>query len=289
MNIRKAFLVPLLFILCGGLFVFCNAGCSKVEKKTPLVKTEEPPPARPAATSRIAVYYLKMTDTDAYLVREEHNIPQSKDLMMAAAEELIHGRPTTPGASRVLPGNAKIRGIKVANGLATIDFTREVLHANVGSSGEALGIQSIVNTLTEFPDVKKVSFTVEGGIDERAREWWGHVGLYEQPFLRNISEVREPVIWVTNPKPGARVAGPLTVRGTAMVFEATLSLRLVTRDGQKLVEKSAMATAGAPERGTFETVLNFTSPAAGEGYVEALWYSPKDGSELDKVRVPVKF
>ena len=39
----------------------------------------------------------------------------------------------------------------------------------------------------------------------------------------------------------------------------------------------------------FSASLNFDSPGSGDGFLEAYWSSPRDGSELDKVRVPVKF
>lgn len=277
-----------LILAALGAFLLAS-GCSERQN----VKTNEVKPAEQKqhrqGVERLAVYYVKITDNDAYLVREVHELPQSGHPMQAALEQLIKGTPQTPGASRVLPAATRVLGISLHDGLATVDFSKEVLNANVGSAGEALGIQSIVNTLTEFPGVNRVAFRVEGKLDERARDWWGHVGLYNQPFKRDLNVVREPVIWVTEPAPGSRVQSPLTVRGTAMVFEATVSLRLLTSDGKKLVQSYVNATAGAPARGDFEAVLSFTPPASGSGYLEVYWNSPKDGAELDTVRVPVKF
>ncbi len=263
------------------------AGCGQKSANDNAPSPTPQPPTEKEVS--VAVYYLKFTSTDAYLVREVHKVKTDKDVRVAAVEELIKGTPTTPGASAVIPPDTKVLGIKVENGVATMDFSREVLKANVGSTGEALGIQSIVNTLTEFPDIKKVSFSVEGKIDERTRDWWGHVGLYDQPFERNLSVVWEPAIWVTSPQPGDTIQSPVKVSGTARVFEATVNLRVLDANGNKLTETFTTATAGAPERGTFDVSIEFSKPATEQGYVEAFWYSPKDGSELDKVRVPVKF
>jgi germination protein M len=85
--------------------------------------------------------------------------------------------------------------VRVDNSVATVDFSKEVLKANVGSEGEALGIAQIVNTLTEFPSIKKVRLTVEGrdkgAISGRnIEDWRGHIGLYDQPFSRNESVKR---------------------------------------------------------------------------------------------------
>jgi hypothetical protein len=74
-----------------------------------------------------------------------------------------------------------------------------------------------------------------------------------------------------------------------MVFEAVVNLRLVTADGHVLVESHVMASAGAPGRGDYTASLSFAPPAQGNGFLETFWISPKDGSELDKTRVPVEF
>ena len=279
--VQKVLVLLLVVALCVA------PGCAQksAKDKTPS-PTPEPPKEKEVS---VAVYYLKFTSTDAYLVREVHKVKTEKDGRIAAVEELIKGTPKTPGAATVIPLDTKVLGIKVDNGLATVDFSREVLKANVGSSGEALGIQSIVNTLTEFPDIQKVSFTVEGKVDEQTRDWWGHVGLYDQPFERNLSVVWEPVIWVTSPQPGDKITSPVKVTGTARVFEATVNLRVLDQQGHELAETFTTATAGAPERGTFEATIDFPKPSSAQGYVEVFWYSPKDGSELDKVRVPVRF
>ena len=281
---RRVLLVVLLGICITLLF-----GCARRR----IQPTPAPvPPVKPDLA--LVVYYSKFTEeNDAYLVREVHLVPQTQDPKRAAVEELINGQPQTPGAFRVLPKGTRVLGIKVVQSVATVDFSKEVLNANVGASGEDVGIKSIVYTLTEFPDVRQVAFTVNGAVDQRAMDWWGHVGLYQQPFRRDDpsqpSVVREPVIWVTSPQPGTKVSSPLDVTGSAMVFEAAVSLRLVTGDGRKLAEEHTNASIGAPGRGDFSARLNFTSPGSGDGFLEVFWNSPKDGSELDKVRVPVKF
>jgi len=280
----KKLLVVFLTIFLLAAVAGCQRG-NEVEKVSPGKNTVP----EKEATEEVAVYYLKDYTDDIHLVREVHRVSSKKDIKVAALEELITGTPKTKGAYKVLPESTKVRGIKVKDGLATVDFSRDVLQANVGSRGEHLGILSIVNTLAEFPDVEQVSFTVEGQLDERTRDWWGHIGLYDQPFKPNLSEVWEPAIWVNSPKPGAKVTSPLAVTGSAQVFEATVSLRLVTKDGKKLAEDFTTASAGAPERGVFKTVLEFEPPAAEDGYLDVFWNSPKDGSELDKVRVPVEF
>jgi len=259
------------------------AGCGT--KVTP-PQPEPPPPVQEKMD--VVVYFLKSSPTDFYLVREVHKLDKSSDLALAALNELIKGTPASSGAYRVLPADTKILGVKIDQGLATVDFSPEVLKANVGASGEALGITSIVNTLTELPNIQKVSFTVDGSVD-KGIDWWGHVGLYEQPFSRDLSNVWEPSIWVTAPTAGQVIVSPLKITGSARVFEATVSYRLKDANGNILAKGFATASEGAPGRGDFQGELVFAPPAAGKGQLEVFWASPKDGSDQDVVVIPLEW
>lgn len=243
----------------------------------------------PEKKLNLAVYYVKTTADDIYLVREVHEVPYTKEVARAALNELISGAPKTPGAYKVLPPATVIRGISIRNGMAVVDFSRDVLHANVGAMGESLGLQSIVNTLTEFPSIQKISFLVEGKLDQEARDWWGHVGLYQQPFTRNLSRVYEPVIWVTEPVPGQKITSPVKIKGTARVFEATVNARLLNNEGKILATGFATASEGAPGRGDFILNMPFNVKSNGNGRLEVFWGSPKDGRDLDKVIIPVNW
>jgi len=275
---KRSLAVPM--VLALALLV---TGCGRVRENPAPQAVPEP------ATMRLAVYYLKLDERNAYLVREVHEVPKTSAVARAALEELIRGEPVTPGARRVLPPDTRVLGIKIENGLATVDFSKEVLRANVGAAGEALGIQSIVNTLTEFSQIDRVAFTVEGRLDQAARDWWGHVGLYGQPFRRDLSQVWEPAIWVTSPAPGTTVASPLVVRGSAMVFEGTVQGRVVAEGGRVLAQGFTTATVGAPGRGDFELRLDFPAPPEKTGWVEVYSISAEDGREEHLVRVPVRF
>ncbi|MFZ5646785.1 MAG: Gmad2 immunoglobulin-like domain-containing protein [Bacillota bacterium] len=237
----------------------------------------------------IAVYYIKFSDSDAFLVREIHRVPYTEDGPRAAVNELINGSPKTPGAAKVLPAGTKTLGIKINDGLATVNFSKEVLNANVGTAGESLGIQSIVNTLTEFPNIKEVSFQVEGKTEGRVKDWWGHVGLYDQPFKRYLEKVYYPAVWVTHPVAGQAAGVPLLIKGSARVFEGRVNARLLDESGKKIAEGSATATQGAPGRGDFEIKITYKPPGKGKGTLEVFWNSPKDGSAQDIVKIPIQW
>jgi len=294
-NGKKAKFTAILLTML--LFLPVITACTPIaSKQTPREQSQGTPTVQgetvPETTlhdqkTNVTVYYVKMTSDDAYLVREVHQVPYTKEVIKAALEELISGDPFTPGAARVLPPATKIRGITVRDGLATVDFSRDVLRANVGASGEALGIQSIVNTITEFPGIQKVSFLVEGKLSQEAQNWWGHVGLYSQPFTRDVSKVYEPAIWVTTPTPGQKVSSPLEIRGSARVFEAMVCARLSDDSGKEIADGFAASAQGAPGRGEFILTMNFQAMPPGNGKLEVFWKSSKDGKELDKVVIPV--
>lgn len=229
-------------------------------------------------TVSLALYYVKFKDNDAFLVREIHRVPYTEDGPRAALNELINSAPVTEGAVNVLPAGTRLLDVSVKDGLATVNFSREVLSANVGATGEALGIKSIVNTLTEFPEIREVSFQVDGKLDSRAREWWGHVGLYEQPFKRDLDKVEEPAIWVTHPSPGQAAGVPLLVRGSARSFEGMVTARLQDSAGKTIAEERTAVTREVDGRVDFEMKLTFTPPGKGTGTLEV--YRSDSGGRL---------
>ena len=278
--------VMALLLLALSILTGCSLLGGNNSGNTPGGQNGTQPPEQKLS---LTVYYVKLTDNDTYLVREVHQVPQAQDAVKAALEELINANPVIPGAARVLPQATKINSINIKDGLATVDFSSDVLRANVGASGEALGIQSIVNTLTEFPEIKKVSFTVDGKVEGQTMDWWGHVGLYGQPFSRDLSTVYEPSIWVTSPVPEQKVTSLIEVTGSARVFEAAVNIRLVDDSGIIISEGFTTASEGAPGRGDFKHSLAFSAASPGKGAIEVFWTSPKDGEILDKVSVPVNW
>lgn len=284
---RKQLLAALTIFLFLALLV---AGCSTAEgpannknKKTDVADDSKPEKQTPPDIN-LALYFVEFNADQAYLVREVHAVSNTEQVAEAALQELINDEKS------ILPAGTKVLGINIDKGLATVNFSKEVLNNfNVGSEGEALGIQSIVNTLTEFPNIEKVAFQVEGKTDGRVKDWWGHVGLYNQPFTRDLSMVYKPTIWVTHPSPHQVTGVPLLVKGSARVFEGTVNARLLDDSGNVLVKSFTTASAGAPERGDFEMSLKFKPPSSGEGTLEVFWTNPKDGSPRDVVSIPVRW
>ena len=89
-------------------------------------------------------------------------------------------------------------------------------------------------------------------------------------------------IHVFSPQPNDEVGLPLIIKGEARTFEAAFSYRIRNSRGAVLVEGHGMAT-------NFEVSVNYPDPKTASGSVEVFESSAKDGSEINKVIVPVVF
>ena len=85
------------------------------------------------------------------------------------------------GQTVIIPKQAKLQSVKVADGTAKVSFSRELAKNFVGgSTGEEMLVGSIVDTLTEFPEVKRVQILIDGKAIESLS---GHMDL-TQPLAR---------------------------------------------------------------------------------------------------------
>ena len=97
-------------------------------------------------------------------------------------------------------------------------------------------------------------------------------------------------IRVSAPRPDDVIGFPLVIRGEARVFENNFLYRLLDEDGAVLVEN--FDTALAPDIGQFgpfEVRASYAIPSGTDGTLEVFSGSAKDGSEINKVIIPVRF
>jgi hypothetical protein len=98
----------------------------------------------------------------------------------------------------------------------------------------------------------------------------------------------QPAIVIDSPLCGAEVKSPVTVKGTASLFEAALVVVVKDSLGQELARTSVLASESAPARGTFSQELSFSLPGAVENSsIEAFSTSARDGSVINVFSVPV--
>ena len=108
------------------------------------------------------------------------------------------------------------------------------------------------------------------------------------PSITN-SPLRSNNILVESPLQNTQISNPVTVRGEARTFENTVIIRLVQDDGRVLAEDFTTADAkDIGQFGAFEIQLFYSAPTQNSGKIEVFQYSAKDGSEIDKVLIPVR-
>lgn len=76
--------------------------------------------------------------------------------------ELAKGPKADSGLERPLPENCGVRSVKVQDGTATIDFSKELMDVVEDADGGQQAIRAILFTASQFPGVKKVELLVEG-------------------------------------------------------------------------------------------------------------------------------
>lgn len=109
---------------------------------------------------------LYFSDNQAMgVVGEQRQIEAAEDrqqFIKRVLEELIKG-PRSGELYATIPKTVKVQSVKIQDGIAAVDFSQQ-MHTDHwgGATGEAMTIDSVVNTLTEFDYIDKVKMTVDG-------------------------------------------------------------------------------------------------------------------------------
>ena len=168
--------------LCAALLL--TAGCAEEKTSAPPAAESQQTQTKAAAADdtaakdkevKVNVYYPK--NDGMGLVADSRTVKLGgEDKYTAALKSLLAGT-TEKGQTNVFPKHVKLRSVKVQDGVATVDFSKELQkNFNGGATGEEMLVGSIVNTLTDFPEVKKVRIRIEG---EDVETLSGHMDLSE--------------------------------------------------------------------------------------------------------------
>lgn len=145
--------------------------------------TSKPESAKPV-TVEVQLYY---PDEEGEKVVPVKATVAAKDKYKAVVEALIKGT-DTPHLTGIFPKGTKVNRVMVQNGLATVDFSPELVERFVGgSTGEEMLVGSLVNTLTEFPEITSVQIVVNGKETETIS---GHLDI-SAPFTRQPGLLKE--------------------------------------------------------------------------------------------------
>jgi germination protein M len=184
----------------------------------------------------------------------------------AALEALLAGPDTREQAAAVgsqIPSGTQLLGLSVDNAVATVDLTSE-FESGGGSASMNMRIAQVVYTLTQFPTVKGVLFELDG---RRVDVLGGEGVIVDQPVTRKDFRSLLPAILVESPQIGERVGSPVTVSGSANVFEANVSVEVVDASGKVVGSTFTTATCGTGCRGTFSVDVPYEVASATRGLI----------------------
>jgi len=201
-----------------------------------------------------------------------------------ALSRLLEGPSGPEGAASVsteIPSGTRLLGLTISNGAATVDLSSS-FESRPAAPAMSLRLAQVVYTITQFSTARNVRFSIDG----KARTTVGGVPV-QQPQTRAMFDPFLPAIVVESPTIGSRVSSPVTVTGTANVFEATVTVRVLDANGHEIARAFTQATCGTGCRGAFSLAITYRVSSEQPGVIEAFEQSAKDGSPINVQRIPV--
>ena len=193
------------------------------------------------------------------------------------------------GMTTSIPSGTRVLGTSVDDTTATIDLSAEFA-ASSGSLDETMRLAQVVFSVTQFDGIDHVKFHIDGVAQDPILS---HGFVVGDGFTRDDFATVRPSILIEQPYPGAEVTNPLVIRGESNTFEGTVRYAITTGggDGVLLTVGFTTASGGMGNWGSFEVNVDLTDFAsdyqAGPGSVIMWEDSPRDGSQLNVVEVPI--
>jgi len=160
------------------LLIACVAlGAYLAISRQPAERPQPPPPPLPTpsvkAPKKVKVYRVAVENNQPKLRATESDVRPGESPPEAALRRLIEQGDTADLANPI-PKGTRLLGLKVEDGLATVNLSREFRdNFSGGSEAEGLTIGAILRTLGQFPEIKRVLFLIEG----KPLDTLGHLDL----------------------------------------------------------------------------------------------------------------
>ncbi len=138
------------------------------------------------ASSAVTLYFTG--DSPSMIVPVTRAVYGKGDIQTAVME-LVKGPSATSPLKRVIPSGCGLKSVKVENGVAYVDFTREFITIAEETDGGRLALRALVLTCMQFDGVKSVKVLVEG------EEYDTGAGtLYAPTFVNSASDIQDAFI-----------------------------------------------------------------------------------------------
>ncbi len=250
-------------------------------------------PGEGAEEHEVALYFSDTSLNDIYREYQTVVIGKDQSLEVATLEAWIKG----PKSQFLVPlanKNTKVLSVKDVNGIAEVNFSKEIMSSQVGSSGEAQLIEQITMAMQQF-GYGKTAILIEGEIVESLA---GHVDSTE-PFYAltysaylDVELLESEVVVAQNnafklftPAPNSVLPREaVVVRGLARIWEASFSYELADSASIRKTA-TAMASEGAPGWGEFEFTMELDQNFVGPITLTLYESSAIDGSPINQLEV----
>lgn len=144
-------------LLTGALLSGCGGAGTKQSAGTVV-----PPAASssqiPAEKETSLTYYLP-TEDGLHILPSTVKVKAADRTAKTAIEEML--RADRKSKYPLVPAGTRLKSVHIEDGTCTVNFTKE-LNQLQGETGQSLFIAMTVDTLTEFPNIKRVEFRAEG-------------------------------------------------------------------------------------------------------------------------------
>ncbi len=214
----------------------------------------------------------------------ERTVPATTNVGRAALDRLLAGASPAEYAAGLrsqIPAGTTLLGVRISAGIATADLSSSFESA-ASPSAMPLRIAQVVYTMTQFPTVTGVRFAING----QGVTVVGGVPV-QSPQTRAMYGGYLPAITVQSPVIGAQVTSPVTVSGTADVFEAVVSVRILDSAGHEIARTFTTASCGTGCRGDYSVTVSYSVPRTEPGTIEVFESSAKNGLPVNVQLIPV--
>jgi hypothetical protein len=235
---------------------------------------------------RTFTYQVWLTQGEGFLFVSQRRAEFEPGVGRVALNDLLSGPTDAESEAFIgteIPDGTELLGLDIDDGVATVDLSAEF--AQGGSSlEETARLAQVVYTITQFDTVRSVRFRIDG---EPVDVFGSHGIVLDRPQTRRGYQELLPAILVESPSIGERVGNPVTVSGTANVFEATVSLRILNARGKEIARTFTTATCGTGCRGDYSVSVSYRVDREQSGIIEVFESSAEDGRPINVVRIPV--
>lgn len=195
MRKRTILLLSIMLLISAFLAAACDSAGVRVNN--PQLKTSLPKesavdkpllPEKALENNQERVVKLYFSDQQMLnLIPESRKVKTGENFYQQVLEELLLG-PYNKELCRTIPEGTKLISFKLEDKTATVNFDHNLRDRHWGgSTAELFTVYSIVDTLTQFPEIEKVSFLLDG---EKIDSLVEHVDLTE-PLEKDETMIKE--------------------------------------------------------------------------------------------------